>query len=271
MRRLLILFVCAVFGIGWQPLSFAATQDKPTAAVHDRNIDAIVTLDAKLNAYPDLYGKLLATGKREMAKWVAEAGAEREENPDWFEDPDWLPEGRRWAFERSYKVRSIVGRYVSIVHIESTFTGGAHENHTTYTLLWDVQTKKLVNIAPFFSETKEGGPTLSTLAEAIRAAVAVERRSTAYPEPESELQSKLHLIKPKLTALGSIALEPSTEPGKSAGLIAYFSPYDFGSYEGDYTVFVPWTAFKAYLSTEGRARFGGNRPDSDADKDKNDR
>jgi hypothetical protein len=36
--------------------------------------------------------------------------------------------------------------------------------------------------------------------------------------------------------------------------------------KGFYTVFVPWTAFSQYLSPEGAALFGGERPQADADK-----
>ena len=71
-----------------------------------------------------------------------------------------------------------------------------------------------------------------------------------------------------LTAIGGIALAPSTEKGKSAGFSVYFSPYAVGSYvEGPYTVFVPWSAFKADLSPEGAALFGGERPKDDEKND----
>jgi hypothetical protein len=36
--------------------------------------------------------------------------------------------------------------------------------------------------------------------------------------------------------------------------------------EGPYTVFVPWTAFRQYLSSQGAALFGGERPKSDEEK-----
>jgi hypothetical protein len=44
-------------------------------------------------------------------------------------------------------------------------------------------------------------------------------------------------------------------------------PRAVGPYvEGAYTAFVPWTAFRQYLSPEGAALFGGTRPGNDADK-----
>ena len=46
--------------------------------------------------------------------------------------------------------------------------------------------------------------------------------------------------------------------------IYQFSKINVPSYiEGSYVVFVPWNAFKADLSREGAAIFGGARPKSD--------
>jgi hypothetical protein len=242
----------------WQ---FALADDKPVAEIKNKSIDAGVTIDAKLKAYPALYANLLAAGKREMAKWAAEAEQERKENPDMFTD------GRGWSFERGYNLRAVVGRYVSIVRGDETYGGGAHPNHGIDTLLWDAQANKFINIGPFFTETKEDGPTLRALAKAIRAAVAEEKKARDFPIEDPDTNPELASVKPKLTALGGIALAPSTEKDKSSGFGVYFSPYAVGSYaEGPYIVFVPWTAFKAYLSPAGAAVFGGERPESDKDE-----
>jgi hypothetical protein len=62
----------------------------------------------------------------------------------------------------------------------------------------------------------------------------------------------------------ALTLAPSTEPGKSSGLTFHYSPYAVGAYaEGPYTAFVPWTAFRSYLSQQGTVVFGGTRPESD--------
>ncbi len=39
--------------------------------------------------------------------------------------------------------------------------------------------------------------------------------------------------------------------------------------EGSYVVFVPWASFKVYLSPEGTAIFGGERPQDDEKRDEN--
>jgi hypothetical protein len=50
-------------------------------------------------------------------------------------------------------------------------------------------------------------------------------------------------------------------------LTLHYSPYAVGSYvEGTYTVFVPWVAFRQYLSPQGMAVFAGERPKKDQEE-----
>lgn len=85
--------------------------------------------------------------------------------------------------------------------------------------------------------------------------------------PEQELERDTFInegIKLKILGLDPVMLAPSTETGKSSGLTFHYSPYGVGSYvEGAYTVFVPWTKFQQYLSPQGAALFGGERPKDD--------
>ncbi len=237
----------------------ALTQEKSAVEIKTKTLDGSVTIDAKLKVYPTLYANLLTSGKRELDKWRKDADAEHKTNPDFFS------EGRRWSFERSYLVRSIIGRYLSILRSDDTYGGGAHPNHVINTLLWDAQAGKMINVRPFFAEAADDGPTLQTLAKAIRAALAVEKKERGIDIDDPEQNFSLAGVKAKLTEIGALALAPSTEAGKSAGLIAYFSPYAVGSYaEGPYTVFVAWTEFKQYLSPAGAALFAGKRlPDDE--------
>ena len=262
MKTLRLLLAAAFFAAGLGQAARAESEVKPVAAVDNKAIEASVIIDAGLKAYPKLYANLLADGRREMAKWAAEAAKERKQNPDFF------TENRRWYFDRGYSLRSIVGRYVSVVRGDETYGGGAHPNHDINTLLWDAKADRFINISPFFTETRDGGAALRALAKAIRAAVTVEKKARDIAVDNPDTNAELASVQPKLTAIGGIALAPSTEKGKSSGFSVYFPPYAVGSYvEGPYTVFVPWTAFEAYLSHEGRAVFGGERPPGD---DKND-
>lgn len=255
MRWTIIAAACVLALAG----SAYAQDAKPAATVNTKSIEASVTIDDALKAYPGLYDNLLAEGRRELAKWRTQADKDRREMPDIFR------EGRRYSFERGYTERSIVGGYVSVLRADYVNSLGAHPNHSTDTILWDVDAKKRISIRPFFKEAADNGPTMQTIAKAIRAALVVEKkRRDTYEENDSGIGS----VKPSLLKIGAIALAPSTEANKASGLIAYFSPYAVGAYaEGDYTVFVPWTALQDHLSAEGAALFGGERPKDDAKKD----
>jgi hypothetical protein len=144
--------------------------------------------------------------------------------------------------------------------------------------LWDRQAQRRISIRPFFNETADNGPTMTALVRQVRLAVAAEKISRGLVDetgaqkplkmtPEDYLKEETDIntgIKPTLLKLGPVTLAPSGERGKSSGLTFHFSAYAVGSYaEGPYTVFVPWSAFKQYLSSEGAAIFSGARPNSD--------
>jgi Protein of unknown function (DUF3298) len=252
------------------PAQFAAAEEKPAIAIKTRAIEASVTIDAALKVYPGLYEDLLAEGQKQVAKWRTDADKEMRENPDLFKD------GRKWTTERSYSQRSVVGRYVSILRDDGTFEGGAHPNSHADTILWDIETKKRISVRPFFKETADNGPTMTALARLARVAVAVQKleRNENYGEkqkiaPEkfaAENQDLQTSIEPKLLKLGPVTLAPSSIAGKSSGLTFHYSPYAVGAYaEGPYTAFVPWTTFRQFLTLEGEAIFGGERPKKDAD------
>jgi len=238
----------------------AAPEQKPDAAVKSKAIEASVTIDPALKAYRGLYPRLLAAGKREMAKWRAEA------EKSYREDRNSFSNGVPYEFDRSYLERSAIQGYVSIVRADSTYSAGAaHPNTDLNTLLWNAKAGKFISIRPFFNGTATNGPTMRTLAKAVRAAVLVEKKARGIaPDDRSWLAD----IKPDLLKIGAVALAPSTEHHKSAGLLFYFSPYAVGPYvEGSYIVFVPWTAFKMHLSRAGAGLFGGTRPKGDEKND----
>lgn len=241
----------------------AAPQGKPDAAINTRAIEASVTIAPALKAHRGLALRLLAAGKREMAKWRASA------DKDYRTDPDFFRDGRNYSFARTYEERSVIQGHVSILRRDYTYSGGAHPNSFVDTLLWDTKAWKFISIRPFFDETATDGPTLRTLAAAVRAAVIAAKQARGIPPEIANDPTWLDGIKPDLTKVGGVALAPSTERDKSAGLLFYLSPYAVGPYvEGSYTVFVPWTMFKARLSPDGAQLFGGTRPAGDAKHDR---
>jgi hypothetical protein len=234
----------------------AAPLQKPAFALKTKSAEIEITIDDALKAYPGLYDNLLAEARRDAAKWSKETDKTRREEPEMFRG------GKRHTFERSYKPRSVVGRYVAILRDDGSYQGGAHPNSMTDTILWDTSTQKRVSIRPFFKETADNGATMTALARLVKAAACAEKKAR---DVECEKPDDITGVEPKLLGLGPITPAPSTEPGKSSGLTFHFSPYAIGAYaEGPYTVFVPWTDFKSYLSPEGAALFGGTRPEKDA-------
>ena len=241
----------------------AAAETKPATAIKTRTIEASITIDPALKAYRGLYPRLLTAGERAMTKWRAEADKDYRENPVLFRS------GSRYGFERSYEKRSAIQGYVSIVRGDSSNSAGAaHPNFAFDTLLWDTTAGKFISTRPFFEETNANGPTMRTLAAAVRAAVMAAKKARGVPAEVAKDPTWFDGIEPDLTKIGGIALAPSTDRDKSAGLLFYFSPYAVGPYaEGAYIVFVPWTVFKAHLSRAGANLFGGTRPAGDAKHD----
>jgi hypothetical protein len=257
------ILACVTVALGLPALAQKADKEpKPVLTVKTRTIEATLAIEDTLKAYPGLYENLFAEGKRELDKWRKSADEDRKTSPEDFED------GRRYAFDRSYTRRSAIGRYVSIERFDYVNSGGVHPNSDINTILWDANAKKRISIRPFFKESAPGGPTLTRLAKEIRAALAVEKKARGADDVDPDAETGVGSVKADLTKMGAVALVPSTETGKSAGMVFNFSPYAVGSYaEGPYTAYVPWTAFKDDLSGEGAALFGGERPKDDEAKD----
>lgn len=238
--------------------ALAADEPKPVIAIENKVIEASVVIDPALKAWPALYDKLLAAGRREYDKARAEAAAEFRSTPDLFSD------GRKIYYQRTEKLRSKIGPYVSILRSDDSYQGGAHPNHVVDTLLWDAKAARFINIKPFFNDMADGGATLTSLARLIRAALVVEKKARDVEVGDPDKDQWLSAVKPKITDIGGIALAPSIERDKSSGLVIYFSPYAVGSYaEGEYEIFIPQTAFHSMLSPAGIALFGGVRPKDD--------
>ena len=225
-------------------------------SIKTKAAEITVEVDDDLKAQPGLFENCVAEAKT----WALQARAEAEQVAR--DTPKSNPAQPPWSYDRSYDLRSVVGRYISVLREDGVFTGGAHPNSRTDTILWDRTTQKRISVRPFLKESADNGPTMTAMAKLVRAAVAAERKVRGASDDEMWLKD----IQPSLLKLGPITLAPSTAANKSSGFTFHFSPYAVGSYaEGDYVVFVPWTAFKAYLSPEGAAIFDGDRPESDKD------
>jgi hypothetical protein len=258
-----------------QALALDASPGKPQISIKKQYVEITVTVDPTLQPLAGLFANCLAEGKVWADKHDGESAAEWRDNRQAFR-------ALQWFYERDYALRSVVGHTISVVRSDGWFDGGAHPNQQVDTILWDDTARKRVSYRPFFTETADNGPAMTALAKLAKLAVASAKlakgidgygdddKSAAEMTPDQELAQDTFInegIKPAILDLGPVTLAPSTESGKSSGLTFHYSPYGVGPYvEGPYTVFVPWTAFRQYLSPEGLAIFGGERPESDEKK-----
>jgi hypothetical protein len=240
-------------------LSSVALAGNPTPdfSIKTKWVEAAVFLDATVKADPALAANCLAEGKKWAEKNRADADKERKQDPGLFRNA--------WSFERKYLTRSVVdNRYVSIVREDYEYTGGAHPNSSSDTILWDKSTGKRISIRPFFTETADNGPTMKALRQAVIASLEAEKKKRGA---EGTDQSAIEAIEPKLLKIGPVSLTPSTEQGRSSGLTFHYSPYAVGSYaEGEYVAFVPLEKLKPYLTPEDIRVFGGARPKDDEER-----
>jgi Deacetylase PdaC len=232
-----------------------AAEPKPDFSSKTKSIEASVILDAKIKADAALAANCLAEGKKWAEKNRADADKERKQDPELFRNGP-------WTMERKYETRSVIdGRYVSIVRGDYEYTGGAHPNSSSDTILWDKSAGKRISIRPFFAETADNGPTLKTIRQGVIASLEAEKKKRGAEGTDA---SAIEAIEPKLLKIGPVSLAPSTEDGKSSGLTFHYSPYAVGSYaEGEYVAFVPWETLKPFLTAEGAKIFGGVRPKDD--------
>jgi hypothetical protein len=237
-------------------VSALAAEPKPDFSIKTKWVEASVILDAKVKADATLAANCLAEGKKWAEKNRADADQERKQEPELFRNA--------WSFERKYEMRSVVdGRYVSIVRADYEYTGGAHPNSSSDTILWDKSAGKRISIRPFFTETADDGPTLKAMRQGVIASLQAEKKKRGAEGMDADA---IEAVEPKLLKIGPVSLAPSTEQGKSSGLTFHYSPYAVGSYaEGGYIAFVPWETLKPYLTPEGVRIFGGTRPKDDED------
>lgn len=252
-RTIALAAVAGIFFIG---PCFAA-EPKPDIAIKTDAVDVSVTLDDTIKSYPALAADCLAEGKRYAGKQRKEATDSKRSDPQYFPKDG-------YTFEREYLTASVVGgRYISVLREDYADTHGAHPNSYVDTILWDDAGKKRISIRPFFTETADGGPTLTAMRNAVLAALKAEKKARGITDDDSPVDWYKD-IGTSLLKIGPVTLAPSTEPGKSAGLAFHYEPYAVGPYaEGRFDVVVPWRELKPYLSAEGAAIFGG-QPQEDS-------
>jgi hypothetical protein len=231
-----------------------AAPPKPIISTKTKAVEVSVAFDDAIKARSELSANILGEGKR----WAERE--RREADREWQNSPELFRGGQRWTLERDYAVVSVVAdRYVSILRTDYTYTGGAHPNTTLETVLWDEQTKKRISIRPFFNDLSDHSRAMIEIQNAVISSLTVEKKERGTFDPNDNEWFKS--LQPSLFKIGAVVLEPSSEPGKSSGLTFHYSPYAVGAYaEGAYTAFVSWRILRPYLTAEGLAIFGGDKP-----------
>ncbi len=263
MNRLFSHFLSGALLLALSCTPSLAADQKPDIALKAKYTEVTISFDDAIKADAQLLKYLTAAGKAWAAKTLKELVAQRKEMSDLPADI----RNRPWSAERGYTQEALIAnRYASVIRSEFSYTGGAHPNHGSDTLLWDRQAGKMISIRPFFTELADGGPAMTTIRNAVVADLKIEKKKRDNDNPDMSL---VDALEPKLLKIGAIALTPSTTAGKSSGLTFLYPPYAVGSYaEGDYTAFVPWETLKPYLSAEGTAIFGGTRSPESGEKPK---
>lgn len=251
-----ILFACLITGA----LALSAqAQDKPvkpTLSAKSRSINAEVTIDEKLRADERLYRGLL----KEAQQFIDERALEADK--EWRADKTMFRHGP-WEYERAYFLDAEAGPYIGVSVFSYSYTGGAHPNQRTTSILWDRERGRRATVAELFREAKPGGPTLTALAKLLREEVAKEKRERDI-EVDADLAKDewLSAIKSDFKTMGAAILVPSTVAGKAAGIVFHFSQYDVGAYaEGAFSADLPWQTLDPFLADKARAWFGGERAD----------
>ena len=93
------------------------------------------------------------------------------------------------------------GRYVSIVRADYEYTGGAHPNSSSDTILWDRSAGKRISIRPFFTETADNGPTLKAMRQGVIA--SLEGREKETRRGRHAMPDAIEAIEPKLLKIGA--------------------------------------------------------------------
>jgi hypothetical protein len=251
--------LAGVLCLSWP--SFARGADeKPVLSVKTPYVEIEVSIAKELRSYPQLYATLLADAKKYAEQNRKEARDAWQTDRPSFRD-------RPWTFDRDYRLRVAASPYVSVLIDSGEFTGGAHPNSVSDTLLWDSGPNRRADMQTLFRETAKDGPTTTALAKLVRDAVIVEKKKRDVPVDDPASDNWLEPIKPDFSTLGAPSLAPSTETGRASGMTFHFSPYGVGAYaEGPYTLFVPFASLEPYLTDDARKIFAGERPKSDEDE-----
>lgn len=211
--------------------------------------------DDGLSQYPGLYEHVRVMSEAAMAEMARTA---EEDHANWQEageDWEWRPYDIGWTWEIVWSDET----RVSVLQSWYEYTGGAHPNHGSGSILWDVPSQHVVTLPELFTDGADGSPAMLALLDAVNTGlVAQKRRRLGESFDETDQAMWTGALTPSAESLGVFTLAPSTRGDQSGGLIFHFDPYAVGPYaEGSYRIPVAQSVFAPYLATEWQGVFAG--------------
>lgn len=216
-----------------EPLAFVQTT--PDATVK-------LALDAAIGAHPGLRAQIYDDGVKELKSFAAEAQNDR---------AHLAAKGmtmRRYERTVAWSLTAEAPYLLSARKDWFDDTGGAHPNHGSEGLLWDVVGDHPISRRDLFRPDADQSALDSALCEAVKAAKRLREGAVAdfetWPCPK--------------WADSNFVLAPSTVAKKLGGLVFLFDPYAVGPYsEGGYEVTIPQTTFQADVAPAYASEFAG--------------
>ena len=215
------------------PLSFAET----TA-----DAEVKLSIDKAIGRWPALHKGLYDGEVRALRIFAATARSDRAE----MASEDFQPPA--YADEIGWMVTAQSPRLLSLQRDEYVYTGGAHPNHASGAIIWDLRAQRPVKPSGLFVAGDD-----ATIDKALCDAIAAEKKARGtfddwdrgtWPCPSWRS--------------ARFVLAPSTEAGKVGGVTFLFDPYDIGPYaEGAYSATLPWTTFRGVIAPAWAGEFGG--------------
>jgi len=164
--------------------------------------------------------------------------------------------GAPWEYRIRWRVLAQSGDLISLAGTFFEFTGGAHGLETTQTRIARISTGDTLNFTAMMRFAQAPSPALVIAAcEALKAekrerinAVEINGEPVVCAGPSANVRLED----------ASVALAPSTFPGKFGGVYIFFDPYTVGAYvEGPYGLVISQEVFAEDLRPEYRALFTG--------------
>jgi hypothetical protein len=223
--------------------------------------DLSLTLPKQVQHVPVLNNRLHRGEIKALEAFAAQAADPKDGLRS--EPPEFRQHGR-WTMEVTYSAGVETPRLISLIRRDFQDAHGAHPNHSIGGVVFDKATNTNLHALDLLKAGADVRPLDKALCEAARAAKRkrndhwVEKEDSNFncPTWKGVVDKNGKLLEG--TGPAQITLAASDKPGRAAGLIFLYSPYDLGAYaEGEYEILIPASVFQNALKREYAAEFAG--------------